>query len=201
MFGLKRHKVEAPVEAPVVVFTPPEKPLPMPAKHRTVPIGTYEAVANELGFQPAQLLEEQLLRFLSEEAIPTYDYSKVDAYMAALAEEQDKAWIWRPLREKDKPVGWHWLGRDSKKLGKTYGHGHGSYRDEWSYRPYDKLVPIHILRQVQKIQDRFGDKVLFFVSDYAVPNPDPFIMVTALDVQNIVFGVWDEPKFGTESEE
>lgn len=197
MFGRKKREEEASVS----IFTPPEKPLPMPVNHGTEPLGTYEVLAEELGFQPAQLLEEQLLRFLNEAAIPTYDYSKVDAYMAALAEEQGEAWIWRPLREKDKPDGWYWQGRNSKKLGETHGRGHGSYRDEWNYRPYDKVIPIHILRQVKTIQDKFGDRVMFFVSDYAVPNPDPFIMVTALDVQKIVFGVWDEPKFGTESEE
>ncbi len=197
MFGLKKREEETPAS----VFTPPEKPVPMPANHGTEPLGTYETLADELGFQPAQLLQEQLLRFMNDERIPTYDYVKVDAYMAALAEEQDKGWIWRPLREQDKPGGWSWEGRDTKALGETYGRGHGSYKDEWNYRPYDKAVPIRILRQVKKIQDKFSHKVLFFVSDYAVPDPDPFIMVTALDVQKIVFGVWNEPGFGTESEE
>jgi hypothetical protein len=70
--------------------------------------------------------------------------------------------------------------------------------DLWMYRPYHHAVPIHVLRQVNKIQDRFGDEVKFFVSDYTDPKPDPFIMVTALDVQQIIFGVWDEPNFGTD---
>lgn len=73
--------------------------------------------------------------------------------------------------------------------------GHGSYKDEWAYRPYNKAVPVKILRWVKKIQEKFGKDVLFFVSDYAVPRPDPFIMVTAPDVSRIIFGVWDEPAF------
>lgn len=60
--------------------------------------------------------------------------------------------------------------------------GHGSYYDAWAYRPYDRAIPIHILRHVKTIQARFSDSVPFFVSDYAVLQPDPFIMVTALDL-------------------
>lgn len=195
MFGFKKREDDTSAS----IFALPDKPVPMPANVGTEPLGTYEALAGELGFEPAQLLEEQLRRFLNEESIPIYNYADVDAYMAALAEEQGKIWIWRPLRERDKPNDWSWEGRQSKRIRDYYGHG--AYQDRWSYRPYDRAVPIHILRQVKKIQDKFGDKVLFFVSDYAVPDPDPFIMVTAPDVQKIVFGVWDEPEFGTESEE
>lgn len=190
MFGRRKSK-----EASVPVV--PKKPAPMMLSPGAAPLGAYEQLANELGFKPAQLIEEQLKRFMAEEHIPTYNYADVDVYMAAMAEAQDMGWIWRPLREKDKPAGWEWSGRATKKIESEWW-GHGSYHDKWAYRPYDKAVPIHILRQVKKIQDCFGDQVLFFVSDYAVPDPDPFIMVTALDVEKIVFGVWDEPGFGTE---
>lgn len=192
MFGLGQKK-----EDPVSVFTPPDKPVPTLVEVGTESLGAYEELATELGFLPAQLLEEQLYRFLNENKIPTYDGDEVDKYLAAHAEQEEKVWIWRPLRECDQPEGWHWEGRESEVLGISEWEGHGSYRNDWNYRPYEKAVPIHILRHVKKIQDKFGDRVLFFVSDYAVPDPDPFIMVTALDVNKIIFGVWDEPGFST----
>jgi hypothetical protein len=189
MFGLKK------VAAAPIVLSVPTKPAARPIAAGSEPLGTYEALAKELGFLPAQLLEEQLKRFLAESRIQVYPYQEVDKYLATLAENEGKAWIWRPLREKDKPD-YAYSGRANKEKGIDQFRGHGSYRDEWNYRPYDKAVPIHILRQVKKIQDKFGDQVKFFVSDYAVPDPDPFIMVTALDVDRVIFGVWDEPGFG-----
>lgn len=193
MFGLGQRKV---VEAPVAVSMPP-RPIARSVTVGSQPLGTYEKLAEELGFLPAQLLEEQLHRFLAEKQIQIYPYEEVDKYLAAIAEKEGKAWIWRPLREKDKP-NYVYPGRANQSKGVDGYRGHGSYRDEWTYRPYDKAVPIHILRQVKTIQDKFGDQLKFFVSDYAVPNPDPFIMVTALDVKQIIFGVWDEPEFGTD---
>ena len=193
MFGLgRKEKEEKIIEASV-----PPRPLAIVPRTSAVPLGTYESLSAELGFRPAQLLEEQLKRFLVEQKIPTYNLAEVDKYLTHIARAENKFWIWRPLREKDTPQGWGWNGRrDVSKGDEMYkGHGHGSYTNEWEYRPYDKAVPIHILRRVQKIQEKFGAEALFFVSDYAVPNPDPFIMVTALDVDRIVFGVWDEPTF------
>lgn len=188
MFG-RNKAVVTPVVLPI-----PSRPTARSVTAGSQSLGTYEALAKELNFLPAQLLEEQLLRFLAEKQIQIYSYAEVDAYLAAIAEKDGKFWMWRPLREKDKP-NYIWNGRVTEKHSDQY-RGHGSYRDEWNYRPYNKAVPIHILRRVKDIQDRFGDQVKFFVSDYAVPDPDPFIMVTALDVKNIIFGVWDEPGFG-----
>ena len=65
-----------------------------------------------------------------------------------------------------------------------------------SNTPYDKLVPGHILNDVKTIEQRFAGRVHFFVSDYGVPVPDPFIMVTAYTMKRVVFGAWDEPGFG-----
>ena len=178
---------------------PPRKlasvPKPQVPIVQPVEIGVYENLAEEIGFAPAKLLEEQILRFLKQEGIHVYDYQEVDAYMTAIAVERKKIWIWRPLREQDIIEGWSWRGHDGVKFNRNDIRGHGSYRNEWEYRPYDKAVPIEILREVKKTHDHFGEKVKFFVSDYADPRPDPFIMVTALDVNRIIFGFWDEPGF------
>jgi len=195
MFGLKRKEKEG----SSIVLVPPKKPVALIPQVGVIPLGAYENLADKLGFMPAQLLEEQLKRFLVEHSIPVYNYAEVDKYLMYKAEQENKHWIWRPFREQDKPKGWHWDGHFADGSREQAWRAYGSYRDEWEYRPYEKAVPIHILRRVEKIQDRFKDNVLFFVSDYAVPNPDPFIMVTALDVSKIIFGVWDEPAFDTES--
>ena len=62
---------------------------------------------------------------------------------------------------------------------------------------------MHALEKVMKIEQKFGDRVKFFVSDYIFPKPDPFIMVrpameNAGDATeyHFVFDVWDEPGFG-----
>src|SRR3989344_5481107 len=75
-------------------------------------------------------------------------------------------------------------------------------KKEWRCRPYERLVPFHALEKVAKIETKFGDRVKFFVSDYATPNVDPFIMVrpAACDScdheYNLIFDAWDEPGFG-----
>lgn len=193
MFG---RRAPSQVVASPVALAPPPRPVARPVAVGSEPLGAYEALAEELGFMPAQLLEEQLRRFFAESQIPIFNYAAVDAYLAAIAEKEGEVWIWRPLREKDKPS-YRWLGRENLKKTVIAARGHGSYIDEWTHRPYSRAIPIHILRQVKSIQGRFGDQVKFFVSDYAVPNPDPFIMVSALDVSFIIFGVWDEPGFDT----
>jgi hypothetical protein len=170
-------------------------------------LGTYESIAKELSYEPAQLLQEQIFRFLKENNIRIYDFDTVDHYLAAIAEQEGKVWIWRPLRQQDAPnwgagecgrnnhIGW-WGRAPTGCTGQVFA-GHGSCRPkEWVYRPYDRAVPIRVLRDVKKIEGRFGNRVKFLVSDYAVPKPDPFIAVTAPDVNPIIFDVWDEPGFG-----
>jgi hypothetical protein len=187
-----------------VPVIPLQRPTPRLAIVGSELLGPYEAIARELNYSPAHLLQEQLLRFLAENQIQIYDYDAVDHYLAAIAEKVGKVWVWRPLRKQD-TLDWknenghcHWWGR--APTGET-GHvtaGHGSCRaNEWTYRPYHHAVPAPILWNAKKIHDEFGERVKFFVSDYAVPKPDPFIMVTAQDVDKIIFGVWDEPSFGT----
>lgn len=195
MFNLKKKEVSSTTSEvrPALELVKPVAKEPV-ANVAQLTLKTYEDLSSELGFIPAQLLEAKLLLFLHEEKMPVYDYREVHKYLAVLANKEKKIWTWRPLREKDKPNGWHW-GDTVRDWEGGWSPGHGSYRDTWNYRPYDKAIPIHILRRVKKIQDQFEDKVLFFVSDYAVPQPDPFIMVTALDISRIIFGVWDEPGF------
>lgn len=199
MFGKSRATATASV--PNV----PSRPSTKQVVVGTQSLGVYEELAGKLNYLPAQLLEEQLLRLLAENNIRVFDHDEVDRYLAAIAEAEGKMWIWRPLRDEDRPD-WGeggagesnhhgWWGRTPK--GSNEYVGHGSCRPkEHAYRPYHRAVPVHVLRKVDLIQNKFGPRVKFFVSDYAVPKPDPFIMVTARDVSHIIFDVWDEPGFG-----
>ena len=144
----------------------------------------YEQLEKAIGLNSAAIVEAKILKTIVANKIPTYDLASVNEYLIDIAVSKGKIWIWRPLRKRDKPGDWHWGNLNS----------HGSYMDTWKFRPYDKAVPLRILRHVKIIQDAVPE-ALFFVSDYAVSNPDPFIMVTALDVSKIVFGFWDEPGF------
>lgn len=62
--------------------------------------------------------------------------------------------------------------------------------------PYRHAIPLTILKHAAKIKQHFGDQVDFYASDYAVIDPDPFIMVKRGNAPHIVFGVWDEPGWG-----
>ncbi|MBI4709229.1 MAG: hypothetical protein HY764_03445 [Candidatus Portnoybacteria bacterium] len=186
----ENKKTEGETQRAVLSLVRPIASLP---KTENAPLDDYEALAGELGFRPAQLLKEQVLRFLAEQGIPIFDYGEVDRYLTNTVKQTEENWIWRPLREQDK-LEHGWSGHCPE--GTILTRGHGSYHNEWGYRPYDKAVPLPILKQVKTIQDRLGDQVSFFVSDYAAVNPDPFIMLTAVDLGIIVFGVWDEPGFG-----
>ncbi len=88
------------------------------------------------------------------------------------------SWYWRPLRAVDV-----------------------EFQPNANVTPYDKPVPIDMLRRVKTIADRFGNKVVFAVTDYAAVRPDPFLAVSPRGLvdqsRTLVIGVWDEPGFGT----
>lgn len=169
----------------------------------------YQETSARIGFRPVQLLCAELHDFFVQSGIELYDYREVDDWLTMKtewAEKKNLYWCWRPLRAKD-VVDFSW--RCAK-----YDVEDGFYyspkdHDGWSSReavhacrPYEKLVPEFALELVAKLEERFGDEVCFFVSDYAVVDPDPFIMVRPrqrgdgpVSRQMFIFGFWDEPGF------
>lgn len=147
----------------------------------------YARTCKAIGYEPAALVVEELLAFMQEKRIKRYDNEKVDAYLQAKAKKElghYGAWHWSPLRASD-------AGSETK------------LRDEdgWSSgtasQAYQKAIPLRVLARVEQFMQKFGDKVRFLVSDYAVKKPDPFIAVVPKQggVDPIVFDVWDEPDF------
>ncbi|KKS57342.1 MAG: hypothetical protein UV22_C0020G0004 [Parcubacteria group bacterium GW2011_GWA2_42_35] len=202
MFGLKRRqepqgKALAAVQQTATVIPFPSTKVPErvvePEEQRS-----YEEVAKTLGFKPAELVRAQLLEFFEIEGIQLYDYAQVEAWLSDKNKQAKTShWCWRPLRKKDVVKGYRWA------FGGQYGNmpldGYYDSSDD-ACRPYQRLVPRRVLDKVASIEAKFGDKVKFFVSDYATPKPDPFIMVrpAARDDDgeyHFIFDVWDEPGF------
>lgn len=162
---------------------------------------SYEEVAQSLGFFPTELTRAQLLEFFEDEGIKLYDYDQVNAWLGKKkAEAKAELWCWRPLREKDVITGYRWgYNRQTDKWNDGF---YSSTDKSWECRPYARLVPQHALEKVARIEARFGDRVKFFVSDYAAPDVDPFIMVRPTMCNDggaeyrLVFDAWDEPGFG-----
>lgn len=167
---------------------------------------SYEEVAQSLGFMPAELVRAQLLEFFEEKGIKLYDYGQVSAWLTKKKVEAGVShWCWRPLREKDIITDYVWGYNAANRtwIDGFYSSSAESWNKSWECRPYARLVPQHAIEKVAKIEAKFGDRVKFFVSDYAHPDVDPFIMVRPAmrndrDNNNyhLVFDVWDEPGFG-----
>jgi len=182
------------IEEPILIIRESEdiKPKPHLAVVRSNPIESYEELSKELGFYPGQLLEEQVLRFFLSEGITVYNEDDVFNYLCKKVDESRSRsiyrWVWIPLREKDRDGGIAITGRLPRD------NWCGLWSPQWD-TIYSKLVPARTLEKVKLIESKFPDKLRFYVSDYVVPNPDPFIMVTAVGVRTLIFDVWDEPGF------
>jgi hypothetical protein len=191
MFGLKKKSLAVEVQQKEVRII--EKPKPKLHIVKKESFEDYEKFAEQLGFKPAQLIEVKLLKFLEQNNIEIFSYEEVFWYMVDKAEKERKFWCWSPLREKDHSknieINFSFIDKDGNRIPHgNYQHGRCSV--------YDKLVPMRVLKRVQQIENEFPISGLsFFVSDYAVPKPDPFIMVTYPRARMIILDVWDEPDF------
>ena len=175
-----------------------EKPKPMRIDLMPLSdLSEYEAVAKELGFDPPQLVQRKLeiarrevIEFLLDHGMPIYNNKSVHDYMSKLAEKEGKFFAWVRLGEQHEDA--IWTGVRGTPLISVARHG------EFASGTYQHPVPLEMLKRAAEIKKRFGDEVEFFISDYAVVDPDPFIMVKRGGCSGIVFGVWNEPGFGVE---
>lgn len=160
----------------------------------------YASIAESIGFRPTQLVLTELYDFLEKQGIKIFAYGPVAKWLDSKKPKNIEHWCWRPLRKKDVIEKYRW-GFERGAL--TPSHS-GYYSSSlWECRQYASLVPQHALEKVEKISLKFGDEVNFFVSDFATPNLDPFIMARPAACDDgagsrdyiVVFDMWDEPGF------
>ena len=183
------------------------KPRPIVPEMPALPdLAEYEEIASVLGFEPPEIAQRkvevarrEVIEFILDKGFPIYSNKAVHDYMAKLAEKDDKVFVWARLRGEtedergirfrmerlEMDIDWR---RGLSNTVRTRQHGQLT-------NGYHRPVPIEMLKRAAAIKKQFNDAE-FYVSDYAVVVPDPFIMVKRGRCEHIVFGVWDEPGFG-----
>lgn len=201
---MERLDKRNPPEAPPLVVAAPKKPEPE-LKGLTIEefdaMRSYADVAESVGFRPSQLVLCEIYDFLEKSGIEIYDNNDVRKWLDSKLPPGVKFWCWRPLRKKDVLEEFRW-GFDSNSSIPTSSAYYSHSR--WECRQYDSLVPLHALKKAEALTLRFGDDVKIFVSDFAVPDADPFMMVrpTLCDSGSggrqykVIIDMWDEPGFG-----
>lgn len=173
-------------ESPVaVVESPLIKPTaysPTIAGAEGISIRDYINLAERCGVKTNPIGNMKMVDWIREHH-HSYRWDEVYAYMNELAKRESSkhgkkiSWLWRPLRNQD-------------ILGANWAVGNIKISQE----VYKRIVPAPVLMTVEKLVTEFGDAVKFYVSDYDLPQPDPFL-AAAIYHEWEVIERWDEPGF------
>ena len=149
---------------------------------------SYLKLAKTISLKSPAVDSALMAEILADHGFLVYDYDKVDSYLyhAALKQGTNVRWVWKPMRDVDaKNSGgaswqtWDGMGRISGTV-------------------YSKAIPERVLEKVACLLDEMKDAV-FFVSDYEVVHPDPFLAVSTPkmleDHKIFIVDQWDEPGF------
>lgn len=180
----------------------------------------HTALCTKLGLAvPEANKFEAFTNFMAENDLPLFSLTEVCLYMDAKAakEGQGFGWYWVPLRTKDQLPNYMWgnsidTGGVRQPLSFRRNADTGVVSDFYGgaflggQEVYKHTVPVHALRKVALIEDKFkASQVAFMVSDYATAEqfrPDPFLMAViqnadlAKGTGRFVIDFWDEPGFG-----
>lgn len=166
----------------------------------------YDELAGKVGinvpnYKRARIFEQ----YLREKDWPIYSLPAVTKYLNKMAKAQGArhGWGWHPLRSKDRIEATFGTGRETTPRFDWYHHSH--------FGVYQRRVPYHALERVHAIEtecnplllDKGCQAVAFFVSEYTVERPDPFLLAVLpqpndYDPPRYVIDFWDEPGFGIE---
>lgn len=219
MFGLKRNPELHEVMAGGVALKGKPQPF-IPTFGELEDLSEYQEVANVLGFNPPQIEEQrveklrrELIGFMLDQGFPIYNNAEVHAYMAKLAEKDGKVFCWARLdqkveapRPRPSETDWQAVYEDQLRRSLTnwrpgaiwaFDTPHTVATEEHGQivpTKYARPVPLDILKRAAAVKKQFPAAAIH-VSDYAVVNPDPFIMAKLGACAHVVFGVWDEPGF------
>lgn len=164
-------------------------------------LAEYKALVAELGVNDSAVRNAEFRQFLSDECISVYDYGRVSEFLDKKLKAERKAsdeetlqWVWKPIIKPRRPT-----EDEAERLLSASWFSRifvaGSMGDGLSSLIYERPIPHAVLLTVKKIRDKFGDKVQFYASDYELPRPDPFLMVTGPGLDRYVIERWDEPTF------
>jgi hypothetical protein len=167
----------------------------------------YRTLAQKLGV----ILEvgtDPLENILRAEFIHIYPMAQVSKYLSRITPKR-KVWGWKCLRAED-------YKRSNIDIKNRIIFGSNTKHGMFLEGIYNRPIPLAALMTIDKIEEatkHLALKPAFFVSDYAVAMPDPFLMVTIpspasqeqepngnLWVANpepacFVVERWDEPSF------
>ena len=162
------------------------------------PDAEYVALATSLGIELPVFFQAELEKYFAANFIDVYPMEAVNKYMQAMLTRESMKdasqryyWFWRPLRAVDVATCKLSRGRIAANSPVPIGGDVRGYEPD----PYARPVPFPVLQTVKAISDTFGERVAFFVSDYAAVKPDPFLMVSAPGCPGYVIERWDEPGF------
>lgn len=171
----------------------------LPAQESSMEIEEHRKLARKYGLMTVSstIACTKLVKVLQDEAITVFDLSKVQDYMDRKVRGHGGfalgIWYWFPLRMVDRATVRLEDMRESRERRKHQWTGtSGTFRTS----AYDEIVPLPVLMTVDRIVERLGNKVSFFVA--AIDNnPDPFLAVRMNDDPDRLFVIerWDEPGF------
>jgi hypothetical protein len=164
-----------------IAARPPQVPTPAAiVLDDAFPFEEYVAVATRVGVVNAALKQEMIRRVCAARGLRLFDVVAVRAYLDA--QFGDVPWGWKPLRTDD--------------VGKLVA-GHDRPNGQIQQRRYNGAVPLPVLLTVEAIAAAVP-RVCFYVSDRAdsqTDPEDPFLLVAASGMDDLIVERWDEPNF------
>ena len=186
---------------------PVASPMPIVSSSIEPPTEEYMAIAKRLGVTVNGLTRITTLEtVLLDEHVRIYRFKDVISYMDKKT-PKGKIWGWTAVRVVDR-----------NRCGRSVTFGYNDVNGRFFPGPYDKPIPFPVLLTMEKIENAMAQlpeasRPAFFITDYAVPSPDPFLMVAtpgvsqiqqpsasghlwqALEESCFIIERWDEPNF------
>ena len=155
---------KTPVSQPILKLVPRATVIDPPTEE-------YRKLAKKLGIAVvAETVTTTLDEVLRAEGIDIYAMADVSAYMEKVT-PKGRIYVWKACRQLDKQRSERHITLD----------GSSSHHGQFSDGVYSRPIPYPVLLTIDRIEEvtkKYRIQPAFFVSDYAVPAPDPFLMVT-----------------------
>jgi hypothetical protein len=155
-------------------------------------IDSYLEKAEKLGIDSPPIKDARLKRAIKKAKLLIYPYETVAAFLDKVT-PKNRVWRWYTLREIDRET--------LMDFPRIYTYMDREIKCRLSKGVYHREIPFHALNKVDILLSTYEKptELLFFISEYDVPHPDPFLAVTAIGASTVfVIDHWDEPGFKIE---